>query len=563
MNHPLALAVGFLLCVLLARLSRLSSRDVEYLDRVEQWLGARMTPLVLSSANATLVWWWMGWYPDPAPVIQDEAAYLLQAGLFARGRWTGEAPPFQEFFAQMHVLTEPVLASKYPPGFSLLLTPFVAIGFPALGPMVFAAITGALIFALARRVGGGWLGLLTWLLWTSGSAVLRYQASFLSQTASLPLWLGTLYFVLEYRAHQRRWALVSMGSCLGMLAITRPVTAVALAIPVTVVVAQTVWRARAWRSLALAVFAGAAFVTMLPIQNRLTTGDWRLSPLVTYSRKYTPFDFPGFGYTATRAPARLPLDLEMVRDFLTEARRQHTLRDLPTTLWVRVKYVIRDLFGGWRASLILGVLVGAFMLPSAGVFAVATSVGLFLAHIFHAHWPQWTVYYVDGYPGILFASAIGLAALSNWVAQGRITWERVDRRIITSPQARVGLAAMCALLLVSSSAILPRRRTVWQQETAYQRDFKAALAAVEHDAARSIVFVDYGRTHDVHASLIWNVPDQTTARTWIAYHRGIDNLRLMRLAPERQAYVFRADEKRLLKLPLVGEIEKAVTLRGK
>jgi hypothetical protein len=104
---------------------------------------------------------------------------------------------------------------------------------------------------------------------------------------------------------------------------------------------------------------------------------------------------------------------------------------------------------------------------------------------------------------------------------------------------------------------------VWQQEIAYQRDFKAALAAVEHYGARSIVFVDYGRTHDVHASLIWNVPDQTTARTWIAYHRGIDNLRLMRLAPERQAYVFRADEKRLLKLPPVAEIEKAVTLRGK
>jgi hypothetical protein len=348
-----------------------------------------------------------------------------------------------------------------------------------------------------------------------------------------------------------------------MLAITRPVTAVALTIPVGVVVAQTIWRTRAWRSLGLTVFAGTAFVTILPIQNRLTTGDWRLSPLVAYSRKYTPFDFPGFGYTATREPAHLPLDLEMVRDFLTEARRQHTVPDLPTTLWVRVKYVIRDLFGGWRASLLLGALVGAFMLPSAGVFALATSVGLFLAHIFHAHWPQWTVYYFEGYPAILFASAVGLSVLAGWAARGRITWECVDRRRIISPQVRASLAAMCALLLLASSVILPQRRTLWQQETAYQRDFKAALAAVERDAARSIVFVDYGRTHDVHASLIWNVADRTTAQTWIAYHRGMDNLRLMRLAPDRQAYVFRADERRLLKLPPVAEIERAVTLRGK
>jgi hypothetical protein len=556
MDHPFTVLAGLLLCVALLRQKILSRRDIEHLDRIEQYLAARATPVVLGIVNALVVWWWMGWYVDPAPVIQDEAAYLLQAGLFARGRWTGAAPPLPEFFAQMHVLTEPVLASKYPPGLSLLLTPFLAINFPALGPMVFAAITGALIFVLARRIGNGPIALLTWLLWTSGSALLRYQASFLSQTLSLPLWLGTLYLLLEYRARRRLWALASMGGCLGMLAITRPVTAVALAVPVSVVLVRDAWRTRAWRPLALAALAGTALVAILPLQNRMTTGDWRLSPLVAYSRKYTPFDFPGFGYSATREPARLPLDLAMVRDFLTDARRRHTLPALPGTLWSRIRYATRDVFGGWRAPFLVFALLGVLTMPSLGLFALATSAGLLLAHTFHAHWPQWTAYYVEGYPAMLFASAAGLYAFAEWMIGRRVVRERLHAGRIGDPRIRAATVAMCAFVFIASAIVLPRRRAMWQAEITYQRQFKTALWLVERESPRSIIFVDYGRTHDVHSSLIWNVPDLATAKTWIAYHRGTDDLRLMRLAPDRQAYLFLADEARLTKLPPLAELER-------
>jgi hypothetical protein len=560
---PLVVLVGLVLCVVLARRNEVSGRELARLDQLEHILASRTTPIALGVISALLVWWWVGWHRNPAPMVQDEAAYLLQAALFARGRWTGEAPPLPEFFAQMHVLTDPVLASKYPPGLSLLLTPFVAIGFTALGLMIFAAITGTLIFVLARRVAGGPVALLTWILWSSGSALLRYQGSFLSQTATVALWLGTFYFLLEYHTHRRSWTLVAIGACVGMLAITRPVTAVALAIPVGIIVMRDVWRAHAWRPLAFAMFVGTAIVTMLPLQNRMTTGDWRLSPLVVYSTRYTPFDLPAFGYTAPRDVAPLPPDLDSVRTFLTEARRQHTLPALPATLRSRAWYAALDIFAGWRAPLLLFALLGALTMPTAGLIALAVSVGLLLTYAFHAHWAHWTAYYFEGYPAIVFASAVGLWAFAEWVIRRRPVWRRFELELRSDVRVRAAMMALCAFVLIPAAIVLPRYRAAWQRTTAYQRQFIKALSLIERESARSIVFVDYGRDHDVHSSLIWNVPDLATAKTWIAYERGPDDLRLMRLAPERQAYVFRADEGQLTRLPPLAELEKIVAMRAK
>jgi hypothetical protein len=561
---PLVVLIGVICCITLAQRNEVSDRELARLNQLEHLLNSRITPITLGIINALLVWWWVGWYRNPAPMVQDEAAYLLQAALFARGRWTATVPPLPEFFAQMHVLTEPVLASKYPLGFSLLLTPFVAIGFSALGPMLFAGITGALIFVLARRVAGSGVALLTWILWSSGSALLRYQASFLSQAATLWLWLATLYLVLEYRAHRRPWALISMGTCIGILAITRPVTAVALAVPVGIIVVRDVWHARAWQPFTLAALTTAAIVAMLPLQNHMTTGDWRRAPLVAYSEKYTPFDFPGFGYTPTRAVAPLPPDLDSLRSFLTEARRQHTLPALPATLRSRAWHATLDMFTGWRAPLLLFALIGTIAMPAAGLFALTVSLGLLVTYAFHAHWAHWTAYYVEGYPAIMFSSAVGLWACAEWMIGRRPIWTRSPLRSTSGDlRVRAAVLALCAFMLVPAIIVLPRYRAAWQRTTVYQRRFMTALWVIERESPRSIVFIDYGHNHDVHSSLVWNVPDATTAKVWIAHERGSDDLRLLRLAPDRRAYIFHAQAGQLTRLPPLAELEKIVAIRGK
>ncbi|HEV3485296.1 MAG TPA: glycosyltransferase family 39 protein, partial [Vicinamibacterales bacterium] len=431
-----------------------------------------------------------------------------------------------------------------------------------------AAITGALIFTLARRITDGPVALLAWLLWCTTPGVLRLHGSFLSQTVTTPLWLATLYFLLDYRTHRRTRALVAVGACLSTMAITRPVTALALAVPVSVMVLRDAWKMRAtrttgtWRPIALAALVGGAIICILPLHNRMTTGDWRLSPLVAYSRLYTPFDLPGFGYddTKPRTLAPLPPDLHATRAYLTEARRRHTVAALPATLLARARFALADVFRGWRAPLALFALVGVLVMPAAGLFALAASFGLLLAYAFHAHWPDWTVYYLEAYPAIVFASAVGCWAAAEWLTERRAVRRRIGvTGAIGDPRVRAAIVAVCVFLLVPTSIALPGMRAGWQHNISYQRRLKDALAIIQDVSPRSIVFIDYGRDHMPDLSLVWNVPDLATARSWLAYDRGEDNVRLMRLAPERRAFVFRADEGSVRPLPPLAVMEKMVS----
>jgi hypothetical protein len=554
MLTPLLSLALVIACVLLARQSR--GMDVA---AVERFAGTSYLPLALGIINALLVWWMLGFELSPVPQIQDEAAYLLQAGIFARGRWTEAARPLPEFFAQMHVFTTPVLASKYPPGTSLFLTPFVRIGFPALGPMVLAGVTGALIFVLARRVGNAATAALAWVVWTTAPWTLRWQATFLSQTVTIGLWLAALYFLLKYREQHRPWPLIALAATVGFCAITRPATAVSLAAPIGVVVMRDVWRTRAWKPLALAAIAGSAIVAVLPLHNQMTTGDWRVSPLVKYSREYLPSDFPGFGFEPSQQQvAPLPPDLNRSRQELFEARRQHTLQALPRTLvhrWVRSLALVAN---GWRSGLILLMFLGVLVMPAAGVLAFGMSVGLLLVYAFHSHWPQWSQYYLEAAPGYAFALAAGVWGLASWVIRGRSGVRRRTPWDASEPRVAVATFVTAVALAIPGALRIPTTVSRYQTEVAYQRRFGHALRLVDNESHKAIVFVEYGPRHNAHFPLVRNVPDLAEARTWIAYERGPDDLRLMRLAPERRAYIYRADEGRLTRLPPLAELERIV-----
>lgn len=552
---PLALAIA---CALLAK--RTHPHDIaKAVSMVEDIASRRETAPLLGVVNAILVWWMFDFAHDPVIQIQDEAAYLLQAGIFAQGRWTAAAPPLSEFFAQMHVLTEPVLAAKYPPGTSLFLTPFVWIGFPALGPMVLAAATGALIFTLARRVGNGAVALCAWVLWATAPWALRWQATFLSQPLTTALWLASLYCLLEYRERHRPWALIALGAAVGACAITRPVTAVAVAIPVSIVALREVKRIGAWRPAALAFLTGSVLVGLLPLQNYRTTGDWRVSPLVKYSREYLPSDFPGFNFDPTQHVAPLPPDLEKARQELFRIREQHTLEALPRTLGHRLVRSLGIVSHGWRIGLIPLILIGALVMPAAGAFAFVASLGLLLAYAFHAHWPQWSQYYLEAAPGYVFALAAGMWALSQWTIQGRVA----PRRVLLTPTATDPRIALALLLTataigVPSAAGIPPTITRHDAEVTYQRRFNEALNHVERENNKAIVFVQYGPNHRPLFSLVRNVPNAGQAQLWIAHERGRDDLRLMRLAPDRRAYVYHADEGRVTRLPPLEQLERIV-----
>ena len=126
------------------------------------------------------------------PVIHDEAAYLLQARIFATGHWTAPGAPLPEFFEQLYVFNTPVVASKYWPAHSLLMVPGIWAGFPGAVPIALWCVSGALVFVIARRMLGVWPAAVVWLLWATGPNALEYRASYFAQSTTVCCWMVAL-----------------------------------------------------------------------------------------------------------------------------------------------------------------------------------------------------------------------------------------------------------------------------------------------------------------------------------------------------------------------------------
>src|SRR4029079_2758739 len=66
-------------------------------------------PLLLGVATGAATWWVWGESFARTSVVHDESAYLLQAQLFAKGRFTAPTPPLYHFFEQLYVNLVPAI----------------------------------------------------------------------------------------------------------------------------------------------------------------------------------------------------------------------------------------------------------------------------------------------------------------------------------------------------------------------------------------------------------------------------------------------------------------------
>jgi len=499
-------------------------------------LEGRVAPQVIGVVTFLLCWYVWG-HLQPTPIIHDEASYLLQAKIFARGAFAMPARPFPEFFEQFHTYVTPATASKYPPGHPLVLAPGALVGWPALVPLLLDGLSGALIFLIARRIANPWVALLTWLIWITPRQTFHHIASYFSQSSSLALCLLGWWALLSWRDDGRRGWLVVLSTCIAWLAITRPVTALAYALPVAVVVIALVVRRRAWPALGVAMGAGILILGLLPWANMRTTGDWRTVPLTQYSQIYFPFDAPGFGLDTTPPQRELPADMvEFTRHF----RPIHVGYGPPMLLEAlgkRFVSSVMDLWIGPRIVLALAALAAVSLLGVEAAFALATMATVFVFYLSFAHGHDWTIYYAETAPIVAFLSALGvwrlLAGLRRIRAGGGLA--------SAQPAAAVATSLLVVVFLPAMVADWRLWRAVSIADQRYQRAFFETVRSLPEP--RTMVFVRYAPTHSVHRSLIANEPDLAEARAWIVYDRGADNDRLRRLAPDRTAYLF--DEARL------------------
>jgi hypothetical protein len=504
------------------------------LSAIRELPNARLAPVAVALATMGVIWYAWGSLRQ-VPVIHDEASYLLQAETFARGRWAMASPPLSSFFEQFHVFVTPTFASKYPPGHGILLVPGIWLGLPGLVPLLLNGLAAAILFVLVRRVTNGWVALLTFVLWLPMRENLWFRSSYFSENTTSVLWLLGWFALLKWReTAQQRW-LSAVAACTGWMAITRPLTALAFALPVGAVVLWDISRQRTWRSLVYPSVLGLAIVCLLPVWNAKTTGNWRETPYALYSKIYFPFDVMGFGRDTTPATRPLPVDMQHFVQAFGPVHETHTIDRLPRILYDRWNVLFEESFTGIRVALALFALVALATLSAAGWFAAISSLVLTVCYLLFAHPAGWSLYYLEIAPLFPFLAACGI--WTTWLALGK--HDGATRRTLlraTTPQAAIAGAIVFVLLLVPAHAEIVRTHRGQAVRRAYQSRFAEAAARLPEE--RTIVFIRYAPAHDIHRSLIANHASLATARTWFVYDRGAENAALMALAPGRTPYLY-------------------------
>ena len=501
-------------------------------DALARALRSRRAPLVaglLSGAAAAWVW---GLHP--VPIVHDEAAYLLQAKIFATGRWTAPAAPLPEFFEQMYVFVTPFTAAKYFPGFSLSLVPGVWLGLPVLMPLCFAGLSGGLLFSISRSIADDATAGLAWVLWTTTTHGVWQMPPFLSQHLMTALILGSWWALVRWRATAKTSCLLLVSACVGMGAITRPLTAVAAAVPIVIVVLRLAVKGRRWSPLAGAAALGAAFLVVIPAWSFETTGNWRVTPLALHVKRYTPYDGLGLGWHAPPPERPLPPDLAEVTRSLGRFQKKHTLRRLPETAAARLGQIEADALAGWRRILVPLGLYGLLSAGAAAGIGAVTAALNFAAYLLFAHPVNLTVYYVESYTVLAFFAALGI---TRAFLGARGASER--------PGGRASLALfLLAAATAAGGGDLFRSRVNFALASERKAHFAAAVQAIP---GRAVVFVRYGRGGSF-SSLVENGPDLGRQRIWLARDLGPANDRLLRIAGTRTPYLYLDESRRLVRL---------------
>jgi len=471
-----------------------------------------------------------------ASIGSDEAAYLLQAKIFASGKLVADARPLPEFFQQFHVFVTPVLAGKYPPGHSLLLTLGIWLGLPGLVPALSTAIMCGVVCVLAQRFVDDLTAALAVGLAVTSDIALRFNPSYFSETTTAMALVVSWWAILRYwETGRARW-LALCGAAWALGAITRPLTMLACGVPMLILVAGIVGRRRVWGHLLAALPVAACILAFSAVWNARVTGHWYKLPWAEYARLYAPSDRLGFGASPNEpAASSLTTDERATVEVYRQLHAHYTIRDVPAAAADRAANIIR---GTWSYGGVpgLAILMAVGLIPIA-VFrlTVGTVLCVFIAYLFFAIPPTWNLYYLELQAPLGFFTAVGLVGATR----AAVRWAGTRGPALAAYRPAVARTAVALVIVWLAVPALTRISSYRRAHADYRRYHERFLSAVASlPSPRSIVFVRYAPGHG-EEKLVENVPDLATAPVWVVHDCGIKNSALTALAPERVAYLYR------------------------
>ena len=338
---------------------------------------------------------------ENVPHLEDEFAYLWQARAMAEGHLTLPSPAFPKSFLVPFVIDfEGLRFGKYPPGWPAVLSLGVRAGIQNWVNPMLAGLAAWLTYKLGKQSLGGKTALLGMLLLGTSPLFLIQAGSMLSHIWSLVL--ATAFFIswldiLEKNEESLK-GLASLvgGLCLGMLALTRPLTAMVFAIPSTVHGAICLIRGPGiLRKRIMIVGTTALLIAVLYfIWQKAVTGDFLTNPYTLW----WPYDKYGFG------------------EGYGLAEGGHSLRQGWQNTKFSLKAAASDLFGWLRFSWVF-LPFGLWAARKKTLASYSTAVAAMLVVIYLGYWvSSWLLgsrYYFEALPGLALLSAAGIIWLAG------------------------------------------------------------------------------------------------------------------------------------------------------
>ncbi len=349
---------------------------------------------------------------EAVPHIEDDVAYVWQAKALNSGHLTIPSPPHSNSYLVPFVVDyNGERFGKYPPGWPAMLAIAIRLGIRAWINPLLAGLAVWLTYRLGKRIFSDFIGLLAAGLTIASPFFLMNSGSLLSHPFGLVLstlfalgWLGSFWGeaadqeVSETDQSKKQWFYTLIAAlALAALVLTRPLTALAVALPFGIHGLYILLRGDAQARWRLMVFGmiGLLSVGLYLLWQYSLTGNALLNPYTLW----WPYDRVGFGPGRGREPAGHTLLMAWIN---TRANLYGGAYDLFG--WGRFSWVFLP-FGAWASRRNpKGLLIG--------------SVAISLVLVYMTYWVGATLfgprYYYEGLFSVTIISAAGIAWLAGW-----------------------------------------------------------------------------------------------------------------------------------------------------
>ena len=248
----------------------------------------------------------------------DEMTQLFQARTYLAGRLAAPTPDRPEFFLFMHSWITPAgWVSQYPPGHALLLAVGMFFGAEWLINPLLGGVSLVLLYLLARGLYGRKLALMAAFLWATSAWVIFMSATYMNHTSTVTFALAAWAALWAPRNPNWRHFTVA-GVMFGMVAATRPLDALAVAIPAaTWILTRRRWEAVPW----LALGGTPILIAFGYVNWRLFGHPLRLGYSVLYGVEHQlgfHTDVWGFSYTPWIALSNMTSAIRRLHIYLFE-----------------------------------------------------------------------------------------------------------------------------------------------------------------------------------------------------------------------------------------------------